>query len=435
MVSSVLTVGCAAVAMRRMSVNFAVSLTLYVLLGLLPGAVQHRAAGPGGLAELPGLLLPGQAPGRWLLLNVLAQLLHSSTVIAVVLQLVAAPARSRPGGCSPRCSLVTVVRGGLLRDRRLEPRLPRASSTSATLAYLQGQQSGIGTYLYLLSRVLLVALLLTTGPQDGEIDRYITLSMVGVCLLLLGTQAEAIGRLELYFGIYLVVALPRAAREIPPGEPPVVSARSLLGALAFYLAYLSQFGDLVPYHFDWALARTPGDGPGLDDELWTLVRQPSRQAAAAHGSSRSARMVAPARDHVVVYGWPQDEGNAVELVGHLGSRGRRRALAARRDPGPRGRRAAGHLSVGAAPGSACRVAGFVDYLTARGDVLHPRPVPLRRVPAPQDRGEPVARGRAEAQLHAQRGAAAALRLRGLVQHGLRPRQGRVLRRAPRATCW
>ena len=31
-------------------------------------------------------------------------------------------------------------------------------------------------------------------------------------------------------------------------------------------------------------------------------------------------MVAPVRDHVVVYGWPQDEGNTVELVDRLGSR-------------------------------------------------------------------------------------------------------------------
>lgn len=34
-----------------------------------------------------------------------------------------------------------------------------------------------------------------------------------------------------------------------------------------------------------------------------------------------SRLLAPTRDHVVVYGWPQDEGNAVEVVRHLGERG------------------------------------------------------------------------------------------------------------------
>ena len=44
MVSSAVTVACAAVAMRRLSVNFAVSLTLYVLLGfyLAPSTSSAR---------------------------------------------------------------------------------------------------------------------------------------------------------------------------------------------------------------------------------------------------------------------------------------------------------------------------------------------------------------------------------------------------------
>lgn len=128
------------------------------------------------------------------------------------------------------------------------------------LTYLADQQAGIGTYLYLLSRLFLVAMLMAYRPRNGEIDRYITLSMVGVCLLLLGTQAEVIGRLELYFCIYLVVALPRAAREVPRKSRPVVFGAVALSALLFYVGYLSQFGDLVPYHFDWALVGLPGVG-------------------------------------------------------------------------------------------------------------------------------------------------------------------------------
>jgi CDP-glycerol glycerophosphotransferase len=34
-----------------------------------------------------------------------------------------------------------------------------------------------------------------------------------------------------------------------------------------------------------------------------------------------ARALSPTRPHVVVYGWPQEEGNTVELVRHLGGRG------------------------------------------------------------------------------------------------------------------
>jgi CDP-glycerol glycerophosphotransferase len=77
-----------------------------------------------------------------------------------------------------------------------------------------------------------------------------------------------------------------------------------------------------------------------------------------------ARSVTPVRDHVVLYAWPQEEGNGVELVDHLGGRGiqvrwlveapDRREVQdlLRRHPSVRARR---RLSL----------RGFLDYLTAR----------------------------------------------------------------------
>ena len=97
-------------------------------------------------------------------------------------------------------------------------------------------------------------------PKNGEIDRYIVLSMMGVCLLVLGTQAEVISRLELYFGIYLVVALPGILGEIPRRSRVLVVSAVVVAALAFYVGYLSQFGDLIPYQFDWSMVGLSGPG-------------------------------------------------------------------------------------------------------------------------------------------------------------------------------
>jgi hypothetical protein len=256
LVSSVVTVGCAALAMRRMSVNFAVSLTLFILLGFYIAPFNILRQGLAISLNFLAYSYFDKHRGRWLALNVVAQLLHSSTVIAVVLQLVLRRVK-------PTWRLFGAM---LLVSAVLAVFLAAFSSNLGFLSiineryldYLQDQRSGIGTYLYFLSRAALVALLLVYRPKSGEIDRYIVLSMVGVCLLLLGTQAVAIGRLELYFCIYLVVALPRAAREIPGRGRPVVVALVVLGALAFYFGYLSQFGGLIPYHFDWALVGLPG---------------------------------------------------------------------------------------------------------------------------------------------------------------------------------
>ena len=258
MVSSAVTVTCAAVAMRRLSVNFAVSLTLYVLLGFYLAPLNIVRQGLAISLNFLAYSYLDKHKGRWLALNVLAQFMHSSTVIAVILQLLVRRVKPTWGRFAAMLLVTALIAVSLAT---IAPQLTFLNLLNERyLTYLANQQAGIGTYLYLLSRLFLVAMLMVYRPRNGEIDRYIMLSMVGVCLLLLGTQAEAIGRLELYFCIYLVVALPRAAREVPRRSRPLVYGAVALSALLFYVVYLSQFGDLVPYHFDWALVGLPGVG-------------------------------------------------------------------------------------------------------------------------------------------------------------------------------
>jgi len=255
LVSSFLTVGCAAVGMRRLSVNFAVSLTLFVLLGFYLAPFNILRQGLAVSLNFLAYSYLGKRRWVWLVLNALAISVHASAIIAVLLQL--GLRRAKPSwklfGLMLFVTAVlavyfAAVAGNLGFLEFINERY---------VVYLEGQESGIGTYLYLVSRALLVALLVIYRPRTGEIDRYITLSMVGVCLLLLGTQAEAIGRLELYFGIYLVVALPRILPEIPRRGRLLVWTAVLVGSLAFYVAYMTQFGDLVPYQFDWSLIGLP----------------------------------------------------------------------------------------------------------------------------------------------------------------------------------
>jgi CDP-glycerol glycerophosphotransferase len=75
------------------------------------------------------------------------------------------------------------------------------------------------------------------------------------------------------------------------------------------------------------------------------------------------RMIAPTRDHVVVYGWPQDEGNAVELVRHLGMRGVRVRWLLDEPPGPEIREIL-RTCPSVSRVSRLGVGGFLAYLTA-----------------------------------------------------------------------
>ena len=252
LVASLLTIACSAAAMRRMSSNFAVSMTLFILLGFYIAPFNILRQGLAVSLNFLAYSYLDKQRGRWLVLNVIAQLIHSSTAIAAVIQLLLR--RVRPSWrLFATMLLATVVLAAFL------PHLHFLDFLNKRYAdYLQGQPSGIGTYLYALSRAVLVGLLLVYRPKSGEIDRYIVLAMAGVCLLILGTQAVAVGRLELYFGVYLVVALPGILREVPVRIRPLVVAVVLVGSIAFYVGYLSQFGNLLPYHFDWTLVGLSG---------------------------------------------------------------------------------------------------------------------------------------------------------------------------------
>ncbi len=122
LVSSFLTVGCAAVGMRRLSVNFAVSLTLFVLLGFYLAPFNILRQGLAVSLNFLAYSYMGKRRWVWLVLNALAVSVHSSAIIAI-----AAAART------PACqAVVATVRldaaghcglRGVPRDRR-QPRLP-----------------------------------------------------------------------------------------------------------------------------------------------------------------------------------------------------------------------------------------------------------------------------------------------------------------------
>jgi hypothetical protein len=260
LVTSLVTVGCAALAIRRLSVHFVASLTLFVLLGFYVAPFNILRQGLAVSLTFLAYSYMDKGKGRWLGLNVLAALMHSSAILAAVLQVLLR--RVRPTWFLYGAMLFVSVALAVLVHVAPSAFSFLSIFNDRYLSYLQDHPSGIGTYLYLLSRFILVALLLVYRPRNGEIDRYIVLAMVGVCLLILGTQAVAIGRLELYFSIYLVVALPRAARELPRPSRALVISGVMAMVTVFYIAYLTKFGNLVPYHFDWALVGLPSWVPG-----------------------------------------------------------------------------------------------------------------------------------------------------------------------------
>lgn len=112
--------------------------------------------------------------------------------------------------------------------------------------YIGAEAGGLGTLLNIAFRVVLIVVLAWAGAFKS--DRYRTplvVGLFGTAFMLLGLSTVAITRLDQYFSIVLIVAIPNALAEVRAAwwKWGVVAAASV----AYFVATLHSFGDLIPY--------------------------------------------------------------------------------------------------------------------------------------------------------------------------------------------
>ncbi|WP_181309517.1 EpsG family protein [Nocardioides campestrisoli] len=236
-----LTVVPVALALRREALPLTVGLAGYVMAGHYLASFNIMRQGAAmSLILLAVTLLPRRT--WFLVLSVLAGLLHSSAIPVAALLYLAKSVRPTPK------LLVAAVGGGLVLA------VVYASSSivlNVALAlnprygdYLDGDGSGIGTYLVAAAHLLLVSMLVLRREHlNARTARYTTYAILGLPFILLGTQSVVLGRLELYFAIFLIPAYAAIWSQLRP----VVRWGLTLGMLAYFVAYASSFGDLLPY--------------------------------------------------------------------------------------------------------------------------------------------------------------------------------------------
>lgn len=240
-----ITVVPIAMGIRREGLSLALGLTLYILLGhyLVAFNIVRQAAGM-SLLFLATCLLPNRL--LFLLVAVAASMLHSSAIpvaIAIYLTRNLQPSLRRV----ILAVLVGIVFTGLYASSSLIADLAlRLNPRYAT--YLVEDESGLGSYLIAVSHILLVLILvLKRGKLERRTLAFTTYAMLGLPFIILGTQSVVLGRLELYFSMFLILALGGAWRHLGGLEK-----LGVLGLLAgYFVAHLMNFGDLLPYQSRW----------------------------------------------------------------------------------------------------------------------------------------------------------------------------------------
>lgn len=115
--------------------------------------------------------------------------------------------------------------------------------------YLYSPDAGAGTYLLIVAHLAFLAYAYILGRHDPEAaaknDWMMTYVLIGVALMIVGTQALTISRQALFFTIYLMALLPeRVAHSRAPRAHSLVL---VIMAAAYFLAYVANYGDLIPF--------------------------------------------------------------------------------------------------------------------------------------------------------------------------------------------
>lgn len=246
-VTSALTVIPAYAAIRHTSSRPALAVALYILLAfyVTPFNIVRQGIAIALVFWATTALRHRRA---WLVVVcAVAVTFHLTALLAIVIMWLAR--RWRP---SPRSILVIFLAAGVAVVA-----VDRVGALGGYLArlnvryegYLGSPDAGLGTYLLIAAHLALLAYAHMLGRQDRAVaartEWMVTYVLIGVALMIVGTEALLISRLALFFTIYLALLLPeRVAASRHPGRHSV----ALIGiGLAYFVAYLYNYGGLLPY--------------------------------------------------------------------------------------------------------------------------------------------------------------------------------------------
>lgn len=242
---SLISVSLVVIGIRQKSSYYPLAMWLYICLGsyLLPFNVARQGMAA-SIVFFAALSFLDSKRYMYGLLCFAATTVHASAApIAILLFL----ARNwRPNGRT--ATLVLVIAVGVATY------LSNFSWFIDTLGVLNDRYSsyeeintGIGTYLVILAKICLIALCFAKGGSLTDLDRrYLLFSTFGVASLIVGTQSLVFARLDNYFALFLVLAVPNVARRTRSRS---IAVAAWAGSFIYLGVLVTNYGGLVGYSF------------------------------------------------------------------------------------------------------------------------------------------------------------------------------------------
>lgn len=188
-----------------------------------------------------------------LTLLLLAASFHVSALFAAVLLLVGRRLRLSWGTAA-------IVLIGAVALAGIVDRVPAIAQFAASFNpryanYFASGETGIGAYLHILAYACLLLFSIYIGTRDNPLvdsDRRLAVYvLIGIGMMLAGTQALVLFRMEAYFALFLLLLVPNRVAVMK--ERVAATMLVLVGSGLYFVMYLRNFGGVTPYetYFTW----------------------------------------------------------------------------------------------------------------------------------------------------------------------------------------
>ncbi|MGN7158180.1 EpsG family protein [Dietzia cercidiphylli] len=245
-VAATLTVLPIYAVLKRYSAIPALSVFLYVCLAYAPSFNLLRQSIAAALIFLAWTYL-GRRNWLFVTLTVLAGAMHVSAIFAAV-----AIFMTRRWKLSAR-TIVTIIIVALIgaatigqaevANQLLTAFNPRYEG------YLQSGQTGLGAYLQIGAYVVLLVLTTVVGrkssPLSDEDRQHIIFVVIGIAIMMVGTQALHTFRFSGYFLLFILLLVPNRIGKSK--DKLLLGFLAVAGGGLYYIAYLLNYSDLIPY--------------------------------------------------------------------------------------------------------------------------------------------------------------------------------------------
>jgi hypothetical protein len=250
--TSLITVVPVYATIKKKSADPFLSVLLYILLAFFVSPFNIVRQGIAVALNFWASTFLDKNKKAFVVINAVAACFHTSVIVVALVQLIIHKWKPSKKKFLLVIVAAIVAAAGLHSFTFLADLLNKLNGRYDAYIDKNAVEAGLGTYLVIGVTIALLIYAYSLG-RIRENGTYFMLVLVGAALLIVGTQAIAISRMQLYFGIFVILLIPN---QMHSNKRSVLEKFVLIAAAAVYFGvYLTYYGGLLPYqtYFDAAL--------------------------------------------------------------------------------------------------------------------------------------------------------------------------------------